>query len=478
MAEKKKEVRASGASEDKMEKIVSLCKRRGFIFPGSEIYGGLANTWDYGPLGVELKNNIKRLWWQTFVQLRDDMVGIDASILMSPRVWEASGHTASFADAKIDCLACKARIRADHLIEDTLNMKVEGKSLEEINKIIKEEKLKCPTCSSEKLTEARKFNLLFKTQIGSLEDAKSTVYLRGETAQAMFVNFKNVLNSSRKKIPFGIAQQGKAFRNEITPGNFIFRTLEFEQMEIEYFIREKDWEKSFDYWLEEARKWTTEILGLKKEKVRVREHAKEELSHYSKKTVDFEYDFPFGGFKELSGLAYRTDFDLTNHQKASGQDMSYFDEATKEKFIPHVIEPTFGVDRAILAVLVDSFDAVKGGRTTTTEAAKEEEYVLRFASRIAPIKAAILPLIKKEPLQNLAKEIYRDLKEEWMVQYDETGTVGRRYRRQDEIGTPFCITVDFDSLEDKAVTVRDRDSMKQERIKIAELIDYLQEKLI
>jgi len=469
MAEKNTEI---------MDKIVSLAKRRGFVYPGSEIYGGLANTWDYGPLGVELKNNIKRLWWKTFVQLRDDMVGIDASILMSPKVWEASGHTTSFADAKIDCLPCKARIRADHLIEDLLGVKVEGKTLEEINKIIKENKLKCPVCGSDKLTEARKFNLLFKTQIGSLEESKSTVYLRGETAQAMFVNFKNVLNSSRKKIPFGIAQQGKAFRNEITPGNFIFRTLEFEQMEIEYFIREKDWEKTFDYWKAEMEKWTTEILGFKKENVRIREHAKEELSHYSKRTIDFEFNFPFGGFKELYGLAYRTDFDLSAHQKASGQDMSYFDEATKEKFIPHVIEPTFGVDRSILAALVNGFEIIKGGRTTTTESAKEEEFVLRLAPRIAPIKAAILPLVKKEPLKKLAEEIYKDLREQWMVQYDETGSVGKRYRRQDEIGTPFCITVDFDSLEDNAVTVRDRDTMKQERIKIAELMDYLAEKLV
>lgn len=462
---------------DKMDKIVSLCKRRGFVYPGSEIYGGLANTWDYGPLGVELKNNIKRLWWKTFVQLRGDMVGIDASILMNPKVWEVSGHTTSFADAKIDCLACKARIRADHLIEDELKISVEGKKLEEINKIITDNKLKCPVCKSIKLTEARKFNLLFKTQVGSLEDAKAAVYLRGETAQAMFVNFKNVLNSSRKKIPFGIAQSGKAFRNEITPGNFIFRTLEFEQMEIEYFIREKDWEKTFDYWKTEMEKWACEILGLKKENVRVREHTKEELSHYSKRTVDFEYNFPFGGFKELYGLAYRADFDLTAHQKASGQDMSYFDEAAKEKFIPHVIEPTFGVDRSILAVLADGFDVVKGGRTTTTESIKEEEFVLRIAPRIAPVKAAILPLIKKEPLKKLAEKIYNDLKEEWMAQYDETGSVGKRYRRQDEIGTPFCITVDFDSLEDNAVTVRDRDTMKQERVRIKELRGYLREKL-
>lgn len=461
-----------------MEKIANLAKKRGFVFPGSAIYGGLANSWDFGPLGTELKNNLRDWWWNRFVHERTDMVGLDASIMMNPKVWESSGHVANFNDAMIDCRTCKSRYRADHLIENACEeLKVDGLSPVELTKIIVDKKIVCPKCGGRDFTEARTFNLLFQTSIGKTESDKTTVYLRGEIAQAMFVNFKHVLESTRKRLPFGIASVGKAFRNEITPGNFIFRTLEFEQMEIEYFIREKDWEKTFDYWKNEMEKWACGILGLKKENVRLREHAKEELSHYSKRTIDFEYNFPFGGFKELYGLAYRTDFDLTNHQKASGEDMSYFDEATKEKFIPHVIEPTFGVDRSILAVLADGFDIVKGGRTTTTESIKEEEFVLRIAPRLAPIKAAILPLVKKEPLKKLAEKIYNDLKEEWMVQYDEAGSVGKRYRRQDEIGTPFCITVDFESLENNAVTVRDRDTMKQERIKIDELIGCLEEKL-
>ena len=458
--------------ENLMEKIVSLAKRRGFVYPGSEIYGGLANTWDYGPLGVELKNNIKQAWWKHFVNQREDMVGIDASILMNPKVWVASGHVAGFSDPMIDCKKCKQRFRVDHLIEDSLNLKVEGLSPEDLNKIIKENDLACPSCKSKDWTEARKFNLLFETSIGNISGEKSVVYLRGETAQAMFVDFKNVLSSSRKKIPFGIAQQGKAFRNEITPGNFIFRTLEFEQMEIEYFIREKDWIRTFNMWQEEMQKWLDDILQIKKENIRIREHTKEELSFYSKKTIDFEYNFPFGGFKELYGMAYRTDYDLTNHQKESGEDMSYFDQEANERFIPHVIEPTFGVDRTFLALIIDCYNEEKA---PTAEGEEDTRVVLKFPKNLAPIKIAILPLSKKEELSKVSKEIYDKLKTKYTCEYDETQSIGKRYRRQDEIGTPYCITIDFDTLEDKAVTIRDRDTMKQERIEINGLEKYFAE---
>lgn len=461
-------------TENLMEKIVSLAKRRGFVYPGSEIYGGLANTWDYGPLGVELKNNIKRAWWNNFVSQKEDMFGLDASILMNPKVWVASGHVAGFSDPMIDCKNCKQRFRVDHLVEDVLNLKVEGLSPEDLDKIIKENNLKCPSCKSQDWTEARKFNLLFETSVGSISGEKSIVYLRGETAQAIFVDFKNVLNSSRKKIPFGIAQIGKAFRNEITPGNFIFRTLEFEQMEIEYFIREKDWIKYFNYWQDEMQKWIFDILQIKKENIRLREHTKEELSFYSKKTVDFEYNYPFGGFKELYGLAYRTDYDLTNHQTQSGEDMSYFDQETNERFVPHVIEPSMGVDRTFLALMLDSYNEEKA---LTAEGEEDTRVVLKFPKNLAPIKIAILPLSKKEELSVPAKEIYNKLKMKYTCEYDETQSIGKRYRRQDEIGTPYCITVDFDTLQDKAVTVRDRDTMKQERIAIAELDKYFGEKL-
>ena len=455
----------TAASTATMEQIVSLAKKRGFIFSGSAIYGGLANTWDYGPLGTEIKRKIKAHWWRTFVQKRADIVGLDASILMNPKVWQASGHVANFNDAKIDCKKCKSRHRADHLLEDQLQEKVEGKTLSQLNELIKANKLTCPSCGGQDFTPAKQFNLLFRTHIGALEEEGQTVYLRGETAQAMFVNFKNILDTTRKKLPFGIAQIGKVFRNEITPGNFIFRTLEFEQMEIEYFIRAEQWEKTFAVWQDAMWSWITD-LGVRKEQLRIREHAAEELSHYSQKTVDIEYNYPIG-WKELYGLAYRTDFDLKNHQQHSGEDLSYFDQEKNEKFIPHVIEPTFGVDRTLLTLLVDAYqeEEVKG----------EKRIVLRLDPRISPYQVAILPLSKKPELQELSQKIFTDLLREFDAEYDETQSIGRRYRRQDEIGTPYCVTVDFESLQDQQVTVRNRDTMRQERLAITQLPSYLQQ---
>ncbi|OGF20539.1 glycine--tRNA ligase [Candidatus Falkowbacteria bacterium RIFOXYB2_FULL_38_15] len=431
-----------------MDKIVSLCKRRGFIFPGSEIYGGMANSWDYGPLGVELKNNIKQAWWKRFVQERGDMVGLDAALVMNPKVWEASGHLKNFTDPLVECKKCHNRFRADH---------IEGKT--------------CPDCEGE-LTTAKQFNLMFKTFIGPAEESANVAYFRPETAQAMFVDFRQVLETSRKRIPFGIAQIGKAFRNEITPGNFIFRTREFEQMEIEYFIKENDWQKSFEYWLAEMYEWMN-YLGLSKEHIHNLEVPDGERAHYSKRTVDIEYDFPFGK-SELYGLAYRTDFDLKNHSNSSGVDLVYTDPESGEKYIPHVIEPTFGVDRSVLAVLVEAYCEEEA--PTTKEGETETRVVLKIPKHIAPIKVAILPLSKKEELSNVAKEIYKEVSRNFFAEYDETQSIGKRYRRQDEIGTPYCVTVDFDSLEDKKVTVRDRDTMEQERIEIKELVNYLKNK--
>ncbi len=457
---------------DLMPKIISLCKRRGIIFQSSEIYGGLANTWDYGPMGVELKNNIKKAWWKYFIQAREDMVGLDAAIFMNPEVWKASGHIDGFSDALIDCKECQARFRADQLIEETLNMRVDGKTVEELNSIIGENKLTCPACGAKNFTEARRFNLMFKTYQGVIEDDSSIIYLRPETAQGIFVNFKNVLASSRKKLPFGIAQIGKSFRNEITPGNFIFRTREFEQMEIEYFINPKgDWEKKFKEL--QALMWDFyRAYGIKEKNLKWRQHGQNELSHYSKMTFDLDYNFPFG-WKELDGIAYRTDFDLTQHQKHSGEDMSYFDPETKEKFIPHCLEPTFGVDRNVLVFLLDAYQEEEA---PTADGEMETRVVLKLHQDIAPIKIAVLPLSKKEDLSNLAQEVLNKLMPHWQTEYDETQSIGKRYRRQDEIGTPYCVTVDFESLADKAVTVRDRDTMKQERIKIEELVGYFKEK--
>lgn len=456
-----------------MEKIISLAKTRGFVFPGSEIYGGLANSWDYGPLGVELKNNLRDWWWEKFVSRRSDMVGIDPAILMNPKVWEVSGHVSSFNDALIDCKKCKTRLRADHLIEDALpEEKVEGKSPQELSKIIKTNKIKCPTCGANNFTEARKFNLLFETQIGTVEGEKASIYLRGEIAQAMFVDFKNVLTATRKRLPFGIAAQGKAFRNEITPGNFTYRTLEFDLMEFEYFIREKDWQEQFDYWLGEQQLFVKEI-GFDTKNIRVREHTAEELSHYSKRTADIEYNTPFG-WKEMFGLAYRTDFDLKQHMQFSGEDLQYTDPDTQEKFIPHVIEPTFGLSRLVLMTMLEAYTEEEA---PTADGKTETRIVMKFHPRLAPYKVAVLPLSKKEELSRTAREVFDKLIKNFTCDYDETQSIGRRYRRQDEIGTPYCVTVDFDSLEDKAVTVRDRDTMKQERIKIDELVGYLEGKL-
>ena len=457
--------------QDLMDKVVSLCKRRGFVFPGSEIYGGLANTWDYGPMGTELKKNISDAWWKFFVSDRLDMVGLDAAILMNPKVWEASGHVENFNDAQVDCKECKARHRADHLIEDAMpDTKVEGLTTEELTKIIKDNGIKCPKCGNKSFTDARVFNLLFQTSIGSVQDDTSTVYLRGELAQGMFVNFKTIQESMRKKIPFGIAQTGRCFRNEITPGNFIFRTLEFDLMEFEYFIQESEWEKQFEYWLDEMHRWV-EFIGLDKEKTRVREHTADELSHYSKRTVDIEYETPFG-WKEMYGLAYRTDFDLKNHMEKSGQNMEYLDPHTNEKFIPHVVEPTFGLSRTVLMTLLSAYDEEEV--PTAKEGETETRIVMRFAKHLAPYKVAVLPLSNK--LVDDAKEIWELLSPHTTCDFDTTGSIGKRYRRQDEIGTPYCVTYDFDSGEDGSVTIRDRDSMEQERVKIDDLVAILQQK--
>ncbi len=459
-----------------MEKIAALCKRRGFVYPGSDIYGGLANTWDYGPLGAELKRNVKDLWWRTFVHRRRDVVGLDAGILMHPRVWEASGHVAGFSDPMVDCRTCKSRFRADHLIEERLGQQAEGKTPEAMTAILAAANLPCPNCGNRTLTEARQFNLMFRTMIGPLEETGTEVFLRPETAQAMFVQYKNVLATSRQKVPFGIAQIGKAFRNEITPGNFIFRLLEFEQMEIEYFVKPEGGAAAFEAWLSAMREWLR-LIGVGEERVRVREHAKDELSHYSSRTVDFEYEFPAPmGWKELYGLANRTDFDLGRHQQFSGEDLSYFDQAENRRYLPHVIEPTFGVDRTCLVLLLDAYDEEE---TFDINGKPETRVVLRFHPRVAPYKAAVLPLMKKPELAEPARRLFERLEAEAgaLVDYDETGNIGKRYRRQDEIGTPFCFTVDYESLDDHSVTVRDRDNMSQRRMPIAEVPSWLREQI-
>lgn len=455
-----------------MDTIVALAKRRGFVFPGSEIYGGLANTWDYGPLGAELRRNIKNAWWYFFVQLRRDIVGLDGSILLHPRAWEASGHVDEFNDPLIDCRNCQTRYRADTLIEELLGRSVEGATTDEMTRIIREANLACPVCGQRDWTEVRQFNLMFRTFLGPVEASGTHAFLRPETAQAIFLDYRNVLQSSRVKIPFGIAQIGKAFRNEITPGNFIFRLLEFEQMEIEYFIRPEGWEPIFDEWLQQMQAFFR-FIGLGEARLRQREHGPEELSHYSKRTVDFEFEFPFG-WKELCGLAYRTDFDLRRHQEYSGVDLTYFDQATGERFLPHVVEPTMGVERLMLALMVDAYheeDAVD------VAGKPYRRVVLRFHPRMAPYKAAVLPLMKKPELVAKANEVWDLLRPEFPTDYDETQSIGRRYRRQDEIGTPFCVTIDYDTLEDDSVTIRDRDSMEQVRVPIAELIPTLRARL-
>lgn len=455
-----------------LDKIVSLCKRRGFVYPGSEIYGGLANSWDYGPLGVELKNNIKQLWWKRFIQNRDDMVGIDAALIMNPKVWEASGHLKEFSDPLVECKKCHSRFRADQAFELP-----PGVTLSEFNAPHKSAvgytlKLKfippeeCPNCGGKEFSEAKQFNLMFKTFIGPAEEQANVAYFRPETAQAMFVNFKNVLDTTRKTLPFGIAQIGKAFRNEITPGNFIFRTREFEQMEIEYFIRENEWGKWFKHWQEEIINWIKE-LGIDVKKVHEIEIPDGERAHYSKRTIDFEYEFPFGQ-KELYGLAYRTDFDLRNHFKKPPYRDLNSPAGENEEFYPHVIEPTWGVDRTVLAVLSDAYHEEKDPNGAN-------RIVLKLNSKLAPYKAAVFPLLKNKPeLVEKAREIYQMLKtNDLTVAWDDRGNIGKRYYSQDEIGTPYCITIDFDTLKDDTVTVRDRDTMKQERINISKLAEKL-----
>jgi len=452
--------------DKKMEKIQALARNRGFIYPDSEIYGGMANTWDFGPLGVELKNNLKREWWKFFVTAHRNMVGVDSALIMNPKVWEASGHVGNFTDSLVDCKKCKSRMRADHLIEDATGIDVEGKSPAEIGEIITTNKVKCPSCGALEFTEPRQFNLLFKTHVGVIEDDKSAAYLRGETAQGMFVNFKNILGTSRKRIPFGIAQIGKAFRNEITPGNYIFRTREFEIAEFEYFIHPNDWEKSFEFWLAEMHKFADHI-GLPTEMLHDHEISKDKLAHYSGRTIDMEFDFPFGQ-KELWGLAYRKDFDLSQHIKHSKEDLSFTDPVTNEKYVPHVIEPTFGVERTMLAILASAY--------TEEAVADDTRIVLKLPTVLAPFKFAVLPLSKKPELEKLSDSVWKTLSSLGNTDYDETQSIGKRYRRQDEIGTPYCVTIDFDSLEDDCVTVRDRDTMKQDRVKIAELESYFSTK--
>ena len=468
-------------TEKTMDKIVALSKGRGFIFPGSEIYGGLANTWDYGPLGVELKNNIKKAWWKKFVQENKYNVGLDAAILMNPQTWVASGHLAGFSDPLMDCKECKERFRADKIIEDwcaetsfELPKPIDAFTHAEMKEFVEEHNIPCPSCGKHNFTDIRQFNLMFKTFQGVTEDAKNTVYLRPETAQGIFTNFVNVQRTTRKKMPFGIAQIGKSFRNEITPGNFIFRVREFEQMELEFFCKPGTDLEWFAYWREFCHNWLLSI-GLRDENIRLRDHDPEELCFYSKATTDFEFLFPFG-WGELWGVADRTDYDLTQHQNESKKDLTYFDPETNERYIPYVVEPSLGVERTVLSVLCDAYD-----EELIDEAKNDVRTVLHFHPAIAPVKAAILPLSKK--LSNAAGEIYAELSKYFVVDFDEAGSIGKRYRRQDEIGTPLCITVDFDTVGDAekagdgCVTVRDRDTMEQVRIPIAELRSYIEKKI-
>lgn len=464
-------------TEKTMDKIVALCKNRGFVYSGSEIYGGLANTWDYGPLGAELKNNVKRAWWKKFVQESKYNVGIDCAILMNPEVWVASGHVSTFNDPLIDCKSCKMRHRADKLIEEyvkenRLDVNVEAMTQEDMVAFIRDNAVPCPGCGKSDYTDIRKFNLMFKTFQGVTEDTAAQIYLRPETAQGIFVNFKNVQRSSRKKVPFGIAQVGKSFRNEITPGNFTFRTREFEQMELEFFCKPGTDLEWFAYWREFCHNWLLG-LGIKPENLRLRDHEKEELAFYSKATTDFEFLFPFG-WGELWGIADRTDYDLSKHQEHSGQDMSYFDPETNEHYIPYVIEPSLGADRAVLAFLVDAYDEEVLERDENGNV-KDSRVVLHLHPALAPVKCAVLPLSKK--LSDPALEIFETLSKTFTVEYDDAGSIGKRYRRQDEIGTPLCVTYDFDSETDKCVTVRDRDTMKQDRVPIAELEAYIADKI-
>ena len=452
-------------SEKSMDTVVALAKARGFVYAGSEIYGGLSNSWDYGPLGVEFKNNVKKAWWKKFVQENKYNVGLDSAIIMNPETWVTSGHVGGFSDPLMDCKSCHARHRADKLIED-FGGHAEGMTFEQMSEYIKENGIKCPECESQDFTDIRKFNLMFKTFIGVTEDAKNEVYLRPETAQGIFVNYANIQRSTRKKLPFGVCQIGKSFRNEITPGNFIFRTREFEQMECEFFCKpdtDLDW---FYYWKDFCKNWLLN-LGLKEENLRLRDHEKEELSFYSKATTDIEFLFPFG-WGELWGIADRTNYDLDRHQEASGKSLEYFDQETNEHYVPYVVEPSLGADRVALAFLCDAYDE-------ETDEKGDTRVVLRLHPALAPFKCAVLPLSKK--LAEPAGEVFDMLAKDFMVDYDDAGSIGKRYRREDEIGTPFCITYDFDSLEDGCVTVRDRDTMEQTRVKIDELKEYIAKKI-
>ncbi len=455
-------------SEKTMEKIVALCKNRGFVYAGSEIYGGLSNTWDYGPLGVEFKNNVKRAWWKKFIQESPYNVGLDSALLMNPQVWVASGHVGGFSDPLMDCRDCKTRHRADQLIEAQTGVAPNGWSDGQMLDFIKEKGVSCPNCGSKNFTDIRKFNLMFKTFQGVTEDAKNEIYLRPETAQGIFVNFANVQRTTRKKVPFGIGQVGKSFRNEITPGNFTFRTREFEQMELEFFCKPGTDLEWFQYWKDACKNWLLS-LGIKEENIRLRDHEQEELSHYSNATTDIEFVFPFG-WGELWGIADRTDFDLTQHINHSGKALDYFDPETNERYVPYVIEPSLGADRVALAFLCDAYD-----EEVVDEAKNDVRTVLRLHPALAPFKACVLPLSKK--LSEKAGEIYAELAKDYTVDYDESGSIGKRYRRQDEIGTPFCITVDFETEGDGCVTVRDRDTMEQERIPVSGLKDYIAQRI-
>jgi glycyl-tRNA synthetase len=450
-------------SEKKMDLLVSLCKRRGFIYPGSEIYGGFANSWDYGPYGAQLKKNIKDAWWERFVVRRADVLGIETPIIMNPKVWEASGHVATFSDPLVDCKRCKRRFRADHLLEaanrDPMSTDLTG--------------IVCPECGGD-LTDVRHFNLLFKTHVGVTDDASSLAYLRGETAAGMFVAWKNVRDTMRKKLPFGIAQQGKAFRNEITPGNYIFRTREFDQMEIEYFVKPADGPRAFEEWLGEMKSWVEDVLKLDPKHLTYHEIPATERAFYSSRTVDIEYEYPFG-IKELYGIANRTDYDLSRHQESSKEDLRYLDPESNEKYIPHVVEPTWGLDRSVLAVLLEHLDV---DEAESAEGEAEPRMVLRFPATLAPVKAAVLPLQKKGKLPKIAQDLADALRSSGIAtEYDESASIGKRYRRQDEIGTPWCITVDMESESDHAATIRDRDSMEQERVKIKEIPGWISERL-
>jgi glycyl-tRNA synthetase len=454
---------------DLMDALTSLAKRRGIAFPSSEIYGGIRASWDYGPLGVELKRNIRNEWWREMVQLRDDVVGLEAAIIMSPRVWEASGHVAGFSDPLVECLNCHQRFRADHL--PGFHAPQSGHEEDETSLDMAQHP-RCPNCGNDRFTEPRNFNLMFKTHMGPVEDEGSVVYLRPETAQGMFVDFRTVQQSNRLKIPFGVAQIGKSFRNEITPGNFIFRTREFEQMEMEYFVEPGSDDEWFDFWVNRRLDWYVR-LGINKEKLRLRPHEPDELAHYAKAATDIEYEFPFG-WSELEGIANRTDFDLRQHQDASGEDLTYYDQENDRRYLPFVVEPAAGVDRILLVLLLDAYRVEEA---PTSGGGTEKRTVLALHRRVAPIKAAILPLSRNETLAPEARRVHDLLRDRWMTQYDDAGSIGRRYRRQDEVGTPFCVTVDFDTLTDRQVTVRERDSMTQDRLPIDQLVGYLEERL-